>query len=1345
MPPRVGSIDAFNPSVETITSYLERLDAFFITNDIGIPADNTAGAMTTADRKKVACLITVIGPKTYSTLQDMCKPDAPNAKTFPELTKILTDYFQPKKLEVAESFQFHRCQQNESESVSEFCARLRRLASTCGFGNFLPRSLRDQFVSGVRNTDTQKKLLQEDRDFDACLTIALADEAAVRGSKTLSQQAGSSSSIHYVDKKRKEKVATGYSHRKTDRKPAKPAKSTSKNYTCYSCGDSSHMRDKCQFRNATCNKCDRQGHISKVCKQQLHLLQADESENSDNDEFESFSNPLFTINSANSKPITLDVSINHHPTKMQLDTGSALSVAPMSFYKKYCSNLPLHDTKTVLTTYSGQQLSTDGLVKVDVNYNGQQKIMKLHIISQGVCALFGRDWLSQIQIDWKEIANGRKKNADISVHSVSVATSLEQVLEKHSPLFSSGLGCYNGPPISFSVTKDAPFFKARNVPYAIQPQVERALNKMETDGVIKKVSTATTAAPIVPVEKKNGEIRVCGDFSVTFNSVADVITYPIPKIDDIQATFRGCKVYTVLDMRQAYHQLPIADDSQKHLVINTKVGLYAFLRMPNGIHSGPAIFQKTMDTVLAGIPKVLCYIDDILIGGTDEQDHLNTLSTVLERLQSAGFRLNKEKCEFQKPSVQYLSHVIDGEGLHPTADKIAAIQNATTPKDVHALKSFLGLLMFYSKFLPHHSSVLAPLNKLLGNDVPWKWGKTEEKAFLDAKKLLLDSPTLVHYDDSLPLFLSCDASYYGAGAVLSHNIDGYDRPIAFASCTLTSAQRNYSQLDKEAFSIIFGLTKFHQYIYGRRFTIITDHKPLLTLLGPQKPAPVQAAARLQRWSLILAAYNYDIQYRRTTEHANADSMSRVPVKDTWDIQTENIDCLFFESQDIVTVISSDMVRDETQKDPLLSHVFRYTMQGWPSVVDPELVPFKSRQNELTIDNGCLLWGTRVIIPKKLRDAVLLELHETHQGITKTKMLARCYVWWPQMDNDIEHMIQTCNICQARRSEPAKATVHPWTYPSGPWNRVHIDFATPQAGTNYLVIIDAFSKYPEVTKMKSTTTTATIVALQEVFSRHGIPETLVSDNGPQFKSHEFKLFCQSYGIIHKTCAPYKPATNGQAERVVQILKTAIKIAELQGKNEKSVILDYLLMYRSTPHCTTGQSPAQLLMGRRLRTKLDLLFPCVNRKVEKEQSKMVDKNVHPTRSFIQGDSVLARNYGSGPKWTNGIVTDVLGSRHYSVHVDDRDAAVKRHVDQVISVPSTEDIDASNVDVQPVNTDVQTSTSNSIAGNVIESEHGIESDIVTPSSSTQDVIDASPIVSRYPSRNRNAPSYMKDYVSK
>ena len=677
--------------------------------------------------------------------------------------------------------------------------------------------------------------------------------------------------------------------------------------------------------------------------------------------------------------------------------------------------------------------------------------------------------------------------------------------------------------------------------------------------------------------------------------------------------------------------------------------------------------------------------------------------------------------------------------------------------------------MFYSRFLPSHSQVLQPLNRLLRKDVKWQWTVVEDAAFKEAKMLLLNSQTLVHFDERLPLYLSCDSSSYGAGAVLSHMIDGTYRPIAFASISLTSAQRNYSQIEKEALSIIFGLKKFHQFLYGRSFTIITDHKPLLQLFSPTKPVPHHCAARLQRWALLLASYDYKLQFRPTAAHSDADSVSRLPLPDTFAPKSENSNC-FFIDDDVSTFVSHKSIRRQTEQDITLSKVVRFVRDGWPTSVEPDLVPYKSKQEGLTVEQGCLLWGTRIIIPPKLQKQVLTELHSTHPGIVKMKLLARSYVWWPNLDGQIEQMVAQCSLCQEMRSDPPTAQVHPWCFPSRPWSRIHLDYAGPIDGHMYLVLVDAFSKYPEITKMSSTTSAATVNALRDIFSRQGLPELIVSDNGPQFVSKEFESFCQQNGIMHRTSAVYKPSSNGQAERVVQILKSAAKQAHFRHTTMDSILPKYLLIYRTTPHLTTGETPAKLLMGRNLRTRLDLLKPSLHSHVEKVQEKVAKRSEsRGCRSFMCGDKVQARNYGFGDKWKQGIIVEILGNKHYLVQVKDK--LWKRHIDQLIGckLPGCKTYSEIPEEYLPMSSSafpgVSSGSSTAPSGDTpitvahpVQKDHGNSSSdvqdemLVTPDATFPEAIapDAmkGPVpdpVKSLPDRDRRPPAYLKDYVHK
>ena len=274
-----------------------------------------------------------------------------------------------------------------------------------------------------------------------------------------------------------------------------------------------------------------------------------------------------------------------------------------------------------------------------------------------------------------------------------------------------------------------------------------------------------------------------------------------------------------------------------------------------------------MESLFQGIPTVTVYLDDILVTGETESEHLASLETVLERLLKAGLRAKKHKCQLMVPSV---GHVIDAQGLHPLPDKVQAIQPALTLHNVTELKSSLGLLTYYGRFLPNLSTRLTPLYTLVGRDVPWRWSAEQEAAFKESKDLLTSSPLLVHFDPKLPLILACDASAYGIGAVLAHRMpDGSEQPVGYASLTLNSAERNYSQLEKEGLSCVFGIKRFYPYLFGHSFTLITDHKPLLSLLGGQKPMSPQASAHatIRRWSLYLSMFEYTLQFRNTTAHA----------------------------------------------------------------------------------------------------------------------------------------------------------------------------------------------------------------------------------------------------------------------------------------------------------------------------------------------------------------------------------------------------------------------------------------------------------------------------------------------
>ena len=341
----------------------------------------------------------------------------------------------------------------------------------------------------------------------------------------------------------------------------------------------------------------------------------------------------------------------------------------------------------------------------------------------------------------------------------------------------------------------------------------------------------------------------------------------------------------------------------------------------------------------------------------------------MSRLDKAGLRVKRSKCEFMKESVAYLGHRIDAEGHHPLPDRVRAIKDAPTPDSVSKLKSYLGILTYYSKFLPNLSTTLHPLYNLLRKDVDWAWGVAQAKAFAASKDLLTSDKCLTHFDSSLDLTLACDASDYGLGVVLSHKMaDGTERPIAYASRTLTASEQNYSQLEKEGLACILGIKKFHDYVFGQSFVLVIDHKPLLDLLKEYRATSQQASSRIKRWLLFLSNYEYHLVFRNTSAHANADALSHLPLSDQPVKVFEEPELVLLSEHLNDSPFTAKDIKIWTQRDQKLARVLHHVQQGWPSEGDSELEPYSSRRLELSCYEGCIMWGSRIVIPPPGKDS-----------------------------------------------------------------------------------------------------------------------------------------------------------------------------------------------------------------------------------------------------------------------------------------------------------------------------------------------------------------------------------------
>ncbi|XP_060085398.1 uncharacterized protein K02A2.6-like [Ylistrum balloti] len=1021
---------------------------------------------------------------------------------------------------------------------------------------------------------------------------------------------------------------------------------------------------------------------------------------------------------------------------MELDTGSAVTIIPKSKLDEHFSAYSLKDTNVRLKTYSGEQIRPLGTVKFNVNLHDQTKQLDVYAVAQNGPTLFGRDWLKQLKLDWHEVKiNWVKSNPTLDTN-----TQLKSMLKNYSEIFSEGIGKLKGTVAKLSLVDNThpKFVKARQVPYALKPKVEEELERLQNEGIISPIEFSDWATPIVPVVKSSGRIRVCGDYKVTLNPVMNIEQYPLPRIEDIFASLSGGKKFTKIDLTQAYLQMEVDNTTSELLTINTHKGLFRYNRLPFGIASAPAIWQRAMDQLLQDIPYTNCILDDMIITGRNDSEHLQNLNTVLERLSKHGLRANLEKCQFFQDKINYCGHEIDEKGLHKSADKVKAVVDAPRPENVSQVRSFLGLVNYYHRFIPNLATIIAPLNNLLGNDADgWKWSEQCEEAFTKVKELIVLDEVLCHYDPDLPVRLASDASPYGLGCVLSHVFkNGSERPIAFASRSLSKSERAYSQIDKEALGIFWSVQKFHTYLYGRHFTLITDHKPLVRIFHPEKSVPTMTASRLQRYAIYLAGHNYEIIYRNTHDHGNADALSRLPLTSQKE-EPPDPDAIFYTTQVEKLPVSETQIRRDTSRHPILSQVLDLVNQGQSLPKSESFKPYKNRQQELTSHQGCLMFGNRVVIPPSLRDKVL----EGHAGIVRTKSLARSYVWWPGIDSDIENQCATCSECQHHLAKPKTAPVHPWDFPSSPWERLHADFAGPFKGHMYLILVDAHSKWPEVVRMASTTSSHTIDVLRNTFARYGLPKQLVTDNGPQFVSEEFKDFLQGNGIKHITSSPYHPRTNGLAERFVQSFKNAMR---KEGKPLHQRLSTFLCLYRNTPHTTTGETPAKLLLGRNLRTRLDILKPDMTQRVERNQEKMkLSKHTgSEVRNFTTGQTVMVQDYRGNLPWVRATIHSQLGPLSYKVETVEG-SIWRRHVDQMRSTSVQCREEMSRMDYPIVTQSTTTSVPMSVESPTqISAKNTETTSTVDPTPVKARVTNREPLETkpqqapRYPTRERRAP---------
>ncbi|CAB3979326.1 Transposon Ty3-G Gag-Pol poly [Paramuricea clavata] len=666
----------------------------------------------------------------------------------------------------------------------------------------------------------------------------------------------------------------------------------------------------------------------------------------------------------------------------------------------------------------------------------------------------------------------------------------------------TGLGCLPGEhTIEIDRSYTPVVHPPRRVPLALKEQIKEELQRMKDAGVIVKQTEPTDWVNSMVTVIKPEKIRVCID-PRDLNRAIKREHYPMKTIEEVVAGMPEAKVFSVLDATSGYWQMKLNEESSKLCTFNTPFGRYRFTRLPFGIKSAAEVFQKKMSQVLEDIDGAEAIVDDILVWGKYIQEHDARLKKVLDRVQEVNLKLNQRKCQIRKEEIAYVGHLLTKDGLKPDPEK-------------HGI-----------------------------------WEKQQEDGFQQLKRMATSAPVLSYYDPKKPVTLSVNASSKGRGAVLYQE----EKPVVYASRALTPTQQKYAQIEKETLAIVFGTTKFHQFLFGKEVLVTSDHKPLEYIFN--KPLH-QAPLRLQKMLLTLQRYELRIVYKPGKELFIADALSSNYLEETKEtlVQELEVNKVHLTAHLPISPEKYQEFQKATADDVVMQAVQDAVLEGWPknkANAQAEIKPYWTCKDEISCVDGLLFKGNKLIVPKSLRPQMLDIIHESHQGIVKCKQRARDLLYWPGMTSQIEDKVSKCQVCCQYQKAQARELIITSKIPDRPWAKIGVDLFEHNK-THYLLSVDYHS------------------------------------------NAEFAEFSKKYGFTHITSSPHYPQANGEAERAVQTVKGLLTKDPYKA----------LMNHRNTPLKEINQSPAQLMMGRRLKTSIPTAAPLLKSRASDEVQRILKK--------------------------------------------------------------------------------------------------------------------------------------------
>lgn len=1216
---------------------------------------------------RCAVFMTCIGEEANELFDGFSFTNTERKNDIDTVIKKFDDFFVGETNEVYEAYVFNNRVQETAESIDTYIAALRQLAKTCNFENQEDRMIRDRIVVGVKDDDVRQKLLEvKGLTLQQCVDTCRAHESSRAKAHIMTKT--EDQKVHKIKKSKHHSHSQKYKDKKTTQ-----SSTTSSNdrVVCTRCARK-HDKGKCPAYGMKCLKCSKLNHFAACCrssKKNVHVMHEDDTDSytSSESESESESNihivqrqdteteeqEIFVdaleissdtenddvyvdaveyLTSVEDNQLFVTVDVENITVKFKVDTGAQGNVLPLHTYNSLHNKPSLNKTKTRLTSFTGGNLSVKGTCTLNVM--GEE--LKFYVVDTNQPALIG-------------LASSRLLRL-IQICSVDADT-----VDKDFPTIFGELGNLG---TEYHIVVDEsvkPVIQPpRKVPFALRERIKEELDRMEKLGVIEPQEGPTDwVSSMVVVEKPDKTLRVCMD-PKDLNKAIKREHFAMPTVDEVTAQLEGAELFTKLDAQNGFWQIPLDAESSKLCCMQTPFGRYVFKRLPMGLACSSEVFHKTIKAMFSDIPRVDNWVDDILIWGRNQTEHDEALNAALRRANDRNLTLKRKKCEFAQTEIKYIGHIIGKDGIKPDPDKIAAIQNMPSPQSKADLQRFLGMVNYLGKFVSNMAELTAPLRTLLKKEVCWQWNHEQEQAFKAVKKQLTKAPILAHYSTDKPVKITADSSSVGLGCALMQD----DRPVAYASRALTQAEQNYAQIEKETLAIVFACEKFHQYIYGKQCEVETDHKPIENIW--KKPLN-KCPPRIQRLMLRLQRYDLNITYKPGKEMYVADTLSRASVKTDTQVGSENEEMVkihvatFMNSLPVADNRKQEM-REETDKDPELKKLKEQILKGFPAdkyQVDAEIRQYFQYNEELSVIDGIIFKADKILIPKSMRKEMLGRIHEGHLGMEKCKNRARVIFFWPGMSSQIEDIVSSCSVCAKHRNKQQKEPMISHEIPDRPWKKVGTDlFAWNDR--DYLLIADYHSKFVEYALLPDTKSKTVIKHMKSIFARQGIPEEVVSDNGPQYSSEKFAEFARKWEFKHTTSSPTYPQSNGLAERMVQTLKKLFQKAKDSGED----VYLALLNYRTTPISSTLPSPAEILMNRKLRTRLDIntdrLKTKGSHKVKKtlkerqsRQKQQYDKTAKSLPTLHKDDKVYISDKG---KWRPATVVKHTDTpRSYLVQTD------------------------------------------------------------------------------------------------